>query len=170
MASGTRAEKLAEYEAASEEARYRDRLLFSSYYLALIFLGVLVQLAFGAYDDGNFTLLTVLSLFGGYSFLLLAGWSYFLRHARNAAWDRRGRLESDLSIRLNERITTEIGEPEGHGDRFFGGFFYWMRERNFTDHIEMMLLPVSGIWFVIAVYVGLFECLGLSLSHLSFLN
>jgi len=96
---------LEEYKIAGSEARYRDKMLFTSFYLSLVALAVLLQIVLGLFGDQQLLSVIVVSIVAAAGFVNLLWWSSATKQARNKAWGRREELEEKLSsIELNRYL------------------------------------------------------------------
>lgn len=89
---------LADYEAAAEDARYRDRFLHYTYYLSLVILSFTVSAGWAAYSEFQHQIWPVIpfGIGGVFIFSILLFWAESFRGARNASWARRTEIESYL--------------------------------------------------------------------------
>ena len=85
--------EIEEYKIASAEARYRDRMLFTSFYLSLVALAVLLQIVLNLFNNNQHFAVVVVSLVSAVGFTNLLWWSSATKRARNKAWGRRKELE-----------------------------------------------------------------------------
>jgi hypothetical protein len=113
---------LRDHESAGNDARYRDRLVHTGFYLSLIFAGVLVDTGIRLWLDGHYALLTLVALFGASSYYVLYVWTESFLGARNAAWSRRRQIE-------NEVARWYPGLLKGHSDVFDRLSYDGQRER-----------------------------------------
>ena len=103
---------LTDYETASEEARYRDRLLHQSYYLSIVVGGLIVNgiLATVSNVDNSplFTYGAVAALcgLGAASFILLLVYTASFVDSRHCAWARRKQIERYLRTHHPEALAT----------------------------------------------------------------
>jgi hypothetical protein len=106
-----------QYKIAGAEARYRDQMLFTTFYLSLVALAVLLQVVIGLYRNGQILFVMVVSAIAATGFGNLLWWSYSTKQARNRAYGFRSKIEEkfgddddEQGLRLNSRI--------GSGDKF----------------------------------------------------
>jgi hypothetical protein len=99
---------LEEYKIASAEARYRDRMLFTSFYLSLVALAVLLQVALGLFDQQRYRAIAVVSVVAATGFAILLWWSYATTRVRNKAWGRRTDIEDGVGrVELNHYLSSD---------------------------------------------------------------
>jgi len=93
---------LTDYQVASEDARYRDRLVNQSYYLAFVIGSLLLSGAISVVTtesvgvETELLVLALISALGAVSFKLLLVYVESFRNSRNSAWARRDEIESYL--------------------------------------------------------------------------
>lgn len=128
-----------EYKESSEDARYRDQLLFTSFYLSLIFLGISGGVVIDIFQQTlNPVLLFAVSTFALVAFFILFSWSYSVKAARNKAWSRRREIEeNELELFLNQRITNRVQRR-------------W--EGNQASLVIGYTLLMVIIWAILAIY------------------
>ena len=91
---------LTDYQTASEEARYRDRLITQTFYLTFVVGGLLLNGAITVFSDlpvtssGRYLALASVCGLGAVSFFLLLVFADSFRHSRDSAWARRDEIES----------------------------------------------------------------------------
>jgi|GEM_PF-5955211 len=101
---------LADYEAAGEDARYRDRLLYNSYYLAIIVLVFLAQLVATFLVNGASQFVPLVFFGGSVLYLFLTAWAIGVRRSRNNAWARREEIETERQdLKTNRYAALEDG-------------------------------------------------------------
>lgn len=93
-----------QYKIAGSEARYRDQMLFTTFYLSLVALAVLLQVVIGLYKNKQFAATMVVSTIAAIGFGNLLWWSYSTKQARNRAWGFRKKLKKDLHIHSKIKI------------------------------------------------------------------
>lgn len=98
--------KFGEYKIAGAEARYRDQMLFTSFYLSLVALAVLLRVVLGLYNDDQFAAALIVALVATFGFTSLLWWSFATKRARNRAWGRRGEIEDRHlpGVKLNDYV------------------------------------------------------------------
>ncbi len=80
-------------------------MLFTSFYLSLVALAILLQIVLGLFDEQQLFSVIVVSIVSAAGFANLLWWSYATKQARNKAWGRRRELEKNLnSFKLNEYL------------------------------------------------------------------
>ncbi|MFC7098611.1 hypothetical protein [Halobaculum marinum] len=87
---------LRDHESAGEDARYRDRMVHTGFYLSLIFSGVLLNTGLTLHRTGQLLALSAVAAFGSLSFYVLWVWTDSFMGARNAAWNRRRQIEYEV--------------------------------------------------------------------------
>ncbi|GAA0723060.1 hypothetical protein J2744_001417 [Halorubrum trapanicum] len=103
---------LVDYQTASEEARYRDRLITQTFYLAFVVGGLLLNGAITIFSDlsvtpsGRYFALALICGLGAVSFFLLLVFADSFRHSRDSAWARRDEIESYVRSRYPAVLET----------------------------------------------------------------
>jgi hypothetical protein len=87
---------LRDHESAGDDARYRDRLVYYGFYLALIFSGILIDTLLGLFAERQLLALFAVAAFGSGGFYVLSVWTKSLYGARNALWNRRRQIENEV--------------------------------------------------------------------------
>lgn len=89
---------LVDYEAAAEDARYRDRILHYTYYLAVVILGLVLNgiVTVLSLDPPKAWLLIPMGGIGTIMMTVLLMWSESFREGRDASWARRSEIEEYL--------------------------------------------------------------------------
>lgn len=161
-------ELLADYREASEDARYRDRLLYNSYYLAIILLVFLAQLVVTVAVNGHRLFVAGTLFGGGVLYLLLTAWAVGVRKSRNNAWARREKIEEKIGqLQTNQYAGLKIGPEEQEipaeieselGDDPAGwsvALAYAKKRRQISDipEIVQFLDPDLVTWFLIPVSI-----------------
>jgi hypothetical protein len=93
---------LVDYRVAAEDARYRDRFLHYTYYLAVVALGLVLSAAESVFAlaTARLWVLAPVGFVGAFIFGTLLVWSESFREARNSSWARQDEIETYLdSIR-----------------------------------------------------------------------
>ncbi len=85
-----------DHESAGEDARYRDRMVHTGFYLSLIFSGVILNTGIELLDQDRFFALSIVAGFGSISFYVLWVWTESFLGARDAAWNRRRQIEYEI--------------------------------------------------------------------------
>jgi len=98
-----------DYQEASEDARYRDRLLYSSYYLAIILLVFIIQLTVTVITHFHMIFAASVLFGGGVLYLLLTAWAIGVKESRNASWKRRKEIEKTVE-HLNANSYADVGD------------------------------------------------------------
>lgn len=119
---------LVDYQTASEEARYRDRLITQTFYLAFVVGGLLLNGAITTVSDlpvisrGRYLALTSICGLGAVSFFLLLVFADSFRHSRDSAWARRDEIESYVRSKYPATLETNksITESLSFGDYEYG--------------------------------------------------
>lgn len=112
---------LTDYEVASADARYRDRLIGFSYYLALVVGGLLlngtVTVLGGSSlaDPGTYALLAGIGAISAVNFALLLAFTDSVRAGRDSAWARRDEIEQYLRTTRQGVLDTNRSVVEGLG-------------------------------------------------------
>jgi len=101
-----------QYKIAGSEARYRDQMLFTTFYLSLVALAVILQVVIRLFGDEQFTAVMVVSLVAAIGFGNLLWWSYSTKQARNRAWGFRKQVEEKFST--SDEIKTDEGLRLNH--------------------------------------------------------
>lgn len=120
---------LRDHESVGEDARYRDRLLHTGFYLSLIFAGILLDTGVRLLGQERFLLLSGVAGFGAIAYYILWVWTKSFFGARNAAWNRRRQIEYELASQYP-------GHLKGHVDVF--------NRLTFTDDHEFEHRDRSG--------------------------
>lgn len=170
-----RAEQLFhDHEQASEEARYRDRLLYNTYYLATIVLFLVGQSALTVITNNRTDLLPIVLFSGSIIYFLLTAWATGVRESRNNAWARREKIESLFrNLRTNEYTKLATGpNKRSRSDTLSEGVSKEIRNiRSFSDLSNVIALidPDLVTWFLFPASFLLFV-LGVitSIPHLPF--
>lgn len=102
---------LRDHESAGTDARYRDRLIHTGFYLSLIFAGILLDTGVRLLGQERFLLLSAVAGFGAVAYYVLWVWTESFTGARNAAWNRRRQIEYELNAAYP-------GHLKGHVDVF----------------------------------------------------
>lgn len=102
---------LRDHESVGNDARYRDRLIHTGFYLSLIFAGILLDTGVRLLAQERFLLLSTVAGFGAIAYYVLWVWTESFTGARNAAWNRRRQIEYELD-------TVYSGHLKGHVDLF----------------------------------------------------
>lgn len=146
-----------EYEQASEEARYRHRLMHNATYLGLIINGILVGSAINLNENPE--LLGIVSAVAASSVLFVSVVIYVNNQKRGAAWARRTLVETTLTdhdiFRIQQDTITERAQfsPNEEGD----GREYNTRSKNNIESIRagglpLVFLLIAVLWGGVAVY------------------
>lgn len=111
---------LVDYQTASEDARYRDRLITQTFYLTFVVGGLLlngsITLLFqsSVEPEARYFVLAVISFVGVVSFTILLVFVESFQKSRESAWARRGEIESYVrsaypgTLATNESITGSL--------------------------------------------------------------
>jgi len=137
-----RAFLLRDHESAGNDARYRDRLIHTGFYLSLIFAGVLVDTGIGLWLDGHYAMLALVALFGASSYYVLYVWTQSFLGARNAAWNRRRQIENEVGRQYP-------GVLKGHSD-VFGRIEYDADDERFHHEGRSSVGKLSGSTLTVA--------------------
>lgn len=146
---------LVDYRQAGEGGRYRDRFLHYTYYLALVALGVAVNLGADLASDpvaGPLAWLTF-GVGGAVVFGVLLVWTESFRHARNACWARQAEIEAYLEderpglLEANRSVAERLT------------FEFDFRDRNWFERREVArglkaLLVVTVAGFLLVAFVA----------------
>lgn len=158
---------LHDHEQASEEARYRDRLIYNSYYLAVIVFFLLAQSTLTIVTSDRSDLLPIVFFSGGIIYLLLTAWALGVRDARNNAWQRKSEIESKFDdIQTNEYTKLDAGEfkREKTADSLseaikyaFQNFRTWSDIPDIVsyadpDFISWFLIPLSVLFSILSIF------------------
>jgi hypothetical protein len=161
-------ELLHDHSEAGEEARYRDRLLYNSYYLSVIVLFLIAQAALTLVVNGRAGLLWVVFLSGGFVYLLLTSWAVKVRESRNSAWRRRRRIEEELtSVQINAFAALEADEVKQETQSGFSDIMTHIRENLRRpsdippilaylnpDLVYWLLLPLGILMLILGVILA----------------
>lgn len=118
---------LRDHESVGEDARYRDQLIHTGFYLSLIFAGILLDTGVRLLGQERFLLLSAVSAFGALAYYILWIWTESFTGARNATWDRRRQIEYELNKDYG-------GLLKGHGDLF--NRLEFDRENEKFEHVD----------------------------------
>lgn len=155
---------LTDYEVASKDAQYRDKLINQSYYLIMIVGGLIINGGLSAgslFSDSPLLLLISIlgiSLFGTFSFFLLIVYVTSFNNSRNNAWARREQIEKYLrdqypgAIATNKTITNSLGKNKD-GFYIVDGFFARRSASDLTCAFVKILFATCLLSSVICIYI-----------------
>lgn len=155
-------ELLHDHEQASEDARYRDRLLYNSYYLATVVFLLLTQSVFTLITNDMSIFLPIIFLSGGFIYSLLTAWAIGVRRSRDNAWERRGNIEDKIQ-QLHTNSYSSLNKGKYNNDDADGlkDALSYIRNncRSFSDipDIFAYINPDLVSWFLIPVTIILFS-------------
>jgi hypothetical protein len=89
---------LQDYEQASEDGRHRNQLVHYSFYIGLVVLGLILNVGWQMWRDGEFAFLVTLLVFGAGLHGLLYVWATSAKNSRDACWDRRSEIEDLVKL------------------------------------------------------------------------
>lgn len=166
--SGTGIERiLVDYQAASEDARYRDRLITQTFYLAFVVGGLLlngiitVVFQSSVTPVARFSWLTVVTLVGLVSFIILLVFVESFQNSRDSAWARRSEIESYVRssypgvLGTNESISESLSFSSAKGgSALCDDGKSWFARRSASGMMRYFLIGsalVSLVGFVISI-------------------
>lgn len=158
---------LADYREAGEDARYRDRLLYNSYYLAIVLLVFVIQ-ALATLIANGLRIIASIVLFGsGLLYLFLTAWAVGVKRSRDNAWERRENIEEKFGddLRTNEYAALNAGSNRNAEKKGLGAAYeHALRNPSLTEipkivrladinFLTWLLIPTAILSFILSVAV-----------------
>lgn len=164
---------LTDYREAGEDARYRDRLLYNSYYLAIILLVFVVQTLATLIANGLRGIATIVLFGSGLLYLFLIAWAVGVRRSRNNAWKRRENIENEFedALRTNEYAALKTGKYKDGEKGLRAAYEYARQEPRLSeipnvvhradiDFVGWLLVPVAILSFFLSGVVLFSDIIG----------
>lgn len=147
---------LTDYEAAAEDARYRDQFLHYTYYLVILVLSFITSAGWTVYTDAQrqIWLLAPFGLVGVFILLILLFWAESFRGARNSSWARRDEIEAYLNSIQPGILQSNSSVPNRLTFNYEYGRKSWFADRQVAAYIRYFLLLMITVLMAITI-IGL---------------
>lgn len=144
---------LTDYEAAAEDARYRDRFLHYTYYLVIVVLSFITSAGWTVYTDSQrqLWLLAPFGFVGAFVSAILLFWAESFRGARNSAWARRDEIETYLNSIQPSLLQSNSSVPNRLTFKYEYDEKNWFENRQVAIYIRYFLLFTITVFVVIAI-------------------
>lgn len=147
---------LTDYEAAAEDARYRDRFLHYTYYLVIVVLSFITTAGWTVYTESQRQLwsLAPFGLIGVFIFTILLFWAESFRGARNSSWARRDEIETYLNsvepglLRSNSSVPNRLTFDYDYSEK------NRYEDRKVAVYIRYFILFTITVFAVITIVAG----------------
>jgi hypothetical protein len=149
-----------DYEQANEEARYRDRLIYNSYYLSVIVFFFISQSILTAIVNDEYFLLPIIFFSGSFIYILLTGWALSVIDSRNSAWSRLNDIEEQIDSLESNQYTSLVKGPikRDTADNFKQIAYRFTTIRSISDIPDFLKYANPDLlnWFLLPIAILLF--------------